>query len=82
MHRVHYVEGPGGPPATAGKKAMKGTKPGAKEGGGVFGLVAKITALTCAAAIGHLHGAAVVDFVDDKLNGGGGGGSRGGAKRR
>ena len=90
MHWVHYVEGPSGPPATAGKKAIKGTSVGGKEGGGFFRLLTKLTMLTCAGAIGHLHGAAIVDFVDDKvneinakLNGGGSrrGGSRG-AKRR
>lgn len=69
MHPVHYVEGPSGPPATAGKKTIKGTKMGGGKGsgGGFVGFFVKVTALTCAGVIGHLHGAAIVDVVEENL---------------
>ena len=58
------ANGPGGPPATEGK-SQKGTKVGGSSGG-FLGFVTKLVALGCAGAVGHLHGAAIIEFAEDK----------------
>lgn len=67
VNPVHYFEGPSGPPATAESKASRGTKVSGGKGSAFVGFLVKVTALTCAGVIGHLHGAAVVELVEEKL---------------